>query len=231
MRAAKFNLPAAVWFTVLLVAAILYPEISFSTPRLDAVFTSKFFVKAMDYNSTPIRNTADYILNKYPGNSIYQICETFDMVYLRWKYRDHAGKNLPYIRASKSIIFYTGDCKDYASLMVSMFVALGLDGRLVCVPNHVYPEVYLGKNLSPDALDSVVNNINKYYESKNGYRKTMSNIHYHTDADGTIWLNMDWQEYYPGAKFVDYKPETEHLIISSTGKYKWEYLNMTNYLP
>jgi len=211
-------------FLILAVIMLFPAAINSGQTNLDPEFTSKFFIKAMDYGSPQIRNAADEIIKKYPGNNISQICETFDLVYLHWKYKEHNGNGEPYVRASKSILTFTGDCKDYASLMVSMFVALGGDGRLVTATNHIYPEVYIGKHMSQASLDSVVIMINKYYEAKSGYKKFMSMIHYHVDSDGAVWMNMDWQSYYPGSKFIEDKSGDKNLVIYSTGKYKEEEL-------
>jgi hypothetical protein len=209
---------------LLFALLIIIPSEILSQSRNDPEFTAKFFIKAMDYKSPAIKYAAEDIIKKHPDNYIYRLCETFDLIYLNWKYRDHTGKGVPYVRASKSISNFTGDCKDYASTMVSMFIALGSDGRLVCTSTHVYPEVYLGKDLSQNAIDSVLISINNYYEAKKGYSSYTDKIHYHTDKDGSVWLNMDWQENYPGARFIENESDDELLIIFSNGIFKEEFL-------
>ena len=123
-----------------------------------------------------------------------------------------------------SVYTYTGDCDDYATLMVSLIKSLGGEGRVICVSGHAYPEIYLGKDLSERELDKFKENIDSYYENK-GSRTRAKYLNYHTDPNGSVWLNLDYQDRYPGGRFVDYSPDAEHLVIYPDGSYELAYLN------
>jgi hypothetical protein len=179
----------------------------------------------MDYSDSIVRTDADNILRKYPGESINQICATFDLLFLHWKYRPDPDGKEKFYKASSTLKTFKGDCDDYAIAMVSLLVAEGGSGRVICVTDHAFPEAYLGKDLSQTYFDSLTIKINKYYESITGYKNMTSKVHYHIDEDGRAWLNLDWWEYYPGSKFHVTDAEAEHLIIYPDGTYQEAYLN------
>ncbi len=155
---------------------------------------------------------------------VSKICTIFDFVYRGWNYsRDPFGQEY-FEKAGVSIYTMTGDCDDYAILMVSMFKSLGGDGRVICVSGHAYPEVLLGKDLSSEELDKLLAGINEYYSSK-GSRSRLRRLNYHKDSDGTFWLNMDYQQRLPGGRFYEYAADAEHLVIFSDGSFKRAYLN------
>ncbi|HAX47872.1 MAG TPA: transglutaminase-like domain-containing protein [Ignavibacteria bacterium] len=155
---------------------------------------------------------------------IRSVCAIFDNVFRNWNYQRDPGGMEYFEKAGVSVYTYSGDCDDYATLMVSLIKSLGGEGRIVCVSGHAYPEVYLGKDLTKDELKDIQRGIDAYYEEK-GSRTRVKYLNYHYDSNGTVWLNMDYQERYPGGRFVEYSPDAEHLVIYSDGSYELAYLN------
>lgn len=155
---------------------------------------------------------------------IQNVCAIFDNIFRNWNYQRDPGGMEYFEKAGVSVYTYTGDCDDYATLMISLIKSIGGDGRVVCVSGHAYPELYLGRNISDDEIQSIQDSINDYYESK-GSRTRAAFLNYHTDPNGKVWLNLDYQDRYPGGRFVEYAPEAEHLVIYADGSYELAYLN------
>ncbi|RPI19810.1 MAG: transglutaminase domain-containing protein [Ignavibacteriae bacterium] len=213
--------------TVLSIFILMLFPGSFSFASMSPERTAEYMKKAMNYTDSIVIAKANVILQKYPDNKIDQLCEAFDMLYLNWKYRSDPDGKEKFYKASTSLKTFKGDCDDYAIAMVSLMVALGGNGRVVCVIDHAFPEVYLGKNLSHGYLDSLPVMINAHYAKTSGHENMMTTAHYHKDADGSVWLNMDWWEYYPGSKFHNTDPDAEHIVIYPDGTYEVTFLNKT----
>jgi hypothetical protein len=207
------------------ILIILFFAAPLSIAKMNPEKTAENIMKAMDYSDSIVRTDADNILRKYPGESIDQICATFDFLYRQWKYRPDPDGEEKFYKASSTLKTFKGDCDDYAIAMVSLLVAEGGMGRVVFVTDHALPEVYIGKNLSQGYLDSLPVIINKHYEALTGYKNMTSKVHYHIDKDGNVWLNLDWWDNYPGSKFHVTDPQTEHLVIYPDGSYQETYLN------
>jgi hypothetical protein len=105
-----------------------------------------------------------------------------------------------------------------------MIKSLGGDGRIVCVSGHAYPELYLGDNLVQADFDGYLVKINEYFKEK-GSRFKAKYLYYHRDYDNSVWLNLDYQDRYPGGQFLEDSPDAEHLVIYSNGSYRLSYLN------
>lgn len=100
-------------------------------------------------------------------------------------------------KATVSLKRLSGDCDDYSILMAACLKSIGASVRLVRTANHIYPE--LGFESKAD-LDNVIYLIRNKLFKKDAKNKT---IHYHTDSNGKLWLNMDYTAPYPGGKFLD----------------------------
>lgn len=155
---------------------------------------------------------------------IQNVCAVFDNLYRNWNYQRDSGGMEFFEKAGVSVYTYTGDCDDYAVLMISLVKSLGGDGRIVCVSGHAYPELYLGKDLSERELESFKESINLYYKDK-GSMIRVKHLNFHTDINGSVWLNLDYQDRYPGGRFVEYSPDAEHLVIYPDGSFELAYLN------
>lgn len=163
-------------------------------------------------------------INLKEKDYLQNVCAVFDNLYRNWNYQRDPGGMEYFEKAGVSVYTYTGDCDDYSTLMISLIKSLGGEGRVVCVSGHAYPELYLGRDLSENELTSFKESINAYYENK-GSRTRVNFLNYHTDKNGSAWLNLDYQDRYPGGRFVEYSPGAEHLIIYPDGDYELAYLN------
>lgn len=219
-RKMKFTKVITVLFFVLL---FISNPLSFA--NMSPEKTAQYMKKAMDYDNIIVRNKADAILTKYPGNYEEQICEAFDLLYLNWQYRPDPDGMEKFYKASESFTTFRGDCDDYAIAMASLMTALGSKGRVVCVVDHAFPETYLGNDLSQGYLDSLPAVFNNHYEKVTGRKWNIETLHYHKDTDGSIWLNMDWWENYPGSKFHNTDPNAQHIIVYTDGSFEVSFLN------
>jgi hypothetical protein len=207
--------------------------LSISSESLYAQFTKKQIdeltalgiSQAIDHEHPAVVERSLEVTKNYRGSyNILQVAAVFDHVYTGWNYsRDPFGME-HFEKAGVSVYTMTGDCDDYAILMVSMIKSLGGEGRVVCVSGHAYPEVYLGRDLSETDIGEYRDKLNEYYENK-GSKIRVKHLNYHSDKDGTYWMNMDYQERYPGGRFVEYSRKAEHLVIYSDGSYRLAYLN------
>ncbi|NOS85567.1 MAG: transglutaminase domain-containing protein [Ignavibacteria bacterium] len=212
---------------------ILFIVLQFCTLQIFAQFTksqvdeltAKGIAAAIEPENPAIKSKAGELTGAYKEKEYIQnVCAVFDNLYRNWNYQRDPGGMEYFEKAGVSVYTYTGDCDDYATLMISLIKSLGGEGRIVCVSGHAYPELYLGKDLSESELDIFKESINSYYENK-GSRTRAKYLNYHTDSNGSVWLNLDYQDRYPGGKFVEYSPDAEHLVIYSDGSYELAYLN------
>ncbi len=180
---------------------------------------------AIEPDNPAVKNKAQDLTSAYRDSAFIQnACAVFDNIYRNWNYQPDPGGMEYFEKAGVSVYTYSGDCDDYAILMVSMIKSLGGNGRVVCVSGHAYPEMYLGSNLSAGELRSLQENINLYYEHR-GSKTRIKTLNYHTGSNGSYWLNMDYQDRYPGGSFFEYSGNSEHLIIYPDGSYELAYLN------
>lgn len=180
---------------------------------------------AIEPENQAIKNKAGELTEDLKEKEYIQnVCAVFDNLYRNWNYQRDPGGMEYFEKAGVSVHTLTGDCDDYATLMVSLIKSIGGDGRVVCVSGHAYPELYLGKDLSKSELELIRKKINSYYEDK-GSRIKVNYMNYHYDNNGTQWLNLDYQDRYPGGSFVEYSSSAEHLVIYSDGSYELAYLN------
>lgn len=210
-------------FTILQILT-LNSYSQFTKNQIDEL-TAKGIYYAIEPQNTSVAKKSRELIEEYRDESYIQsVCAIFDFVYKNWNYQRDPGGMEYFEKAGVSVHTLTGDCDDYATLMVSMVKSIGGDGRVVCVSGHAYPELYLGKDLSKSELELVRKKINSYYEDK-GSRTKVNYMNYHYDDNGTQWLNLDYQDRYPGGSFIEYSPSAEHLVIYSDGSYELAYLN------
>ncbi len=196
----------------------------FTKEQIDEL-TAKGIYLALEPQNDGIIEKTKSITNDYGSTyNIKQVCAVFDYIYRRWNYTSDPNGMEYFEKAGVSLYTMTGDCDDYSTLIVSMLKSLGGDGRIVCVSGHAYPELYLGMDLPHEDLEKVLDDINKYYKEK-GSRTHTKYLNYHRDYNGSMWLNLDYQERFPGGRYVEYSPSAEHLVIYSDGSYRLAYLN------
>lgn len=126
---------------------------------------------------------------------IIQCFAVFKKVNRKWNYvNDPIGKEY-FAKASESVKFLAGDCDDHAILMVAAIKSIGGRARFVSTTGHLYPEMMIGDKFDLPKIEHLIKNVLFQVESKD------MSLHYHTDADGKIWLNLDYTGAYPGARY------------------------------
>lgn len=186
-----------------------------SSPQPEKVLVSEFFPKgnpqkyavSVDYSNPDVRNFAVEMAAKNFKKVWYdakytQVVQSFSIfkeVNDRWTYVfDPQGKD--YIaKASETLKHFSGDCDDYAIFIASCFKAVGGKVRLIHAENHMFPEINIGTKKDLEVVNFLIRKKLFVNESKRG------NIHYHSDKNGDIWLNMDYTANYPGGKFLSTK--------------------------
>lgn len=126
---------------------------------------------------------------------IIQCFAVFKKINRKWNYvNDPVGREY-FAKASESIKFLAGDCDDHAILMVAAIKSIGGTARFVSTTGHLYPEMLIGDKFDLQKIEHLIKNVLFTVESKD------QSLHYHTDKDGRIWLNLDYTSAYPGGRF------------------------------
>jgi len=184
---------------------------------------AKAICNAMDYNNPIVRDVAVQLAKQFPGEfSIGQLCQIYDYMRGNWGYVNDPKGSEYFANASESIQIMGGDCDDFAIALSSLLTAIGGSSRVVVVPGHAFAEVYLTRDESK--LESYLKDINNYYSNIFNWNPVNS-IWYHRDADGRIWLNLDWWSEYPGGPFYNNDPDAEHLVVYSNCTWRVARLN------
>jgi len=126
---------------------------------------------------------------------IIQCFAVFKKINRKWNYvNDPVGKEY-FAKASESVKFLAGDCDDHAIMMVAAIKSIGGRARFVSTTGHLYPEIMIGDKFDLVRIEDLIKNVLFPIESKD------QSLHYHTDADGKIWLNLDYTAAYPGGRY------------------------------
>jgi len=126
---------------------------------------------------------------------IIQCFAVFKKINRNWNYvNDPVGKEY-FAKAGESVKFLAGDCDDHAIMMVAAIKSIGGTARFVSTTGHLYPEMMIGDKYDLPKVEHLIKNVLFPIESKE------QSLHYHTDKDGRIWLNLDYTAAYPGGRF------------------------------
>lgn len=185
------------------IALSMDPDESYSQDISNAIEPTNPDVRAYALRAISKSHAGEY--------NIQQICDIHNKLYRDWEYVSDPGGNDYIAPASESVKLLRGDCDDYAVLMASLVEAIGGNARIVLAMNeeeegHAYAEVCLS-DFKEDA--KTVLNVVK--------RQGGAPVHYHTDAEGNYWLNLDWTDSRPGGEF--FESVGNELVIWSDGKY------------
>ena len=174
-------------------------------------------INAVDYRNEIVKNKANAwaVVNfeefkpTFPNLKILHCFSIFKEVRKRWNYvYDPKGEEY-YSRTSVTLNQLEdddkvkGDCDDYSILMAGLFTAVGGEVQLVRtevttgtkVVGHLYPELKIGDVKDLEKIAYFIKNELFIKESED------KPIFYYTDSKGQVWLNMDYNDYYPGGKY------------------------------
>ena len=172
------------------------------------VFLQRPFPKYWKFNKAAIvtTNVRQYSLkaatknfSKYQNARGWQYVQYFSIykeIESKWKYVSDPANRDYIASADESLETFCGDCDDYSVLMAACITAVGGTVRLVRTESHVYPEL---KIESQEDFELVQDLIRTKLFSKMAKNKM---IYSHEDAYGDIWINLDYTDHYPGAKFM-----------------------------
>lgn len=176
------------------------------------------FREAIDYTNPEVRDYAVNIavknFDEY-SNSTYnrktiQYFSIFKEIRNHWRYVFDPAENEFYAHASETIRLlkadgkFKGDCDDYSILMSSCIKAIGGKVRLVRTRvesqgrkiGHVYPEVLVGNVKDLENINYLIHEV--LFEEENKGQP----IYFCKDPDGTVWLNFDYSDFYPGSPYA-----------------------------
>ena len=173
---------------------------------------------AVDYKDERVRNLgANYAISNFQDyqylhrhRKMIQYFSIFKEVRSRWNYVFDPFEEDYFSAVSETVgqlsydDQFKGDCDDYSILMGGLIKSIGGEVRLVrtkvtmkdsTIVGHLYLEVKIGDAKSLESAIYIVKAELFHKESKD------KAIHYYKDVDGYIWLNFDYNAYYPGGKY------------------------------
>ena len=184
--------------------------------------------EAIDYKQPDVRNYAASIAVKHFQENAHlslnrkwvQFFSIFKEIYSQWKYVYDPVDEDYYSQASNTLKqleyddFFKGDCDDYSIMMAATIKSIGGEVRLVRTVvqqgdrevGHMYPEVKIGGEKDLEMVVYLIKNIYFTEEAKG------KSIFYYQDSKGFIWLNFDYNDPYPGGKYMSEIRESEILI-------------------
>ena len=174
--------------------------------------------EAIDFNNPTVRDFAvtiavknfDAYSNSTHNRKAIQYFSIFKEIRTKWRYVFDPTENEFYSHASETIRLlkaddkFKGDCDDYSILICSCIKAVGGRARLVRTrivtpektTGHVYPEVMIGNIKDLENINYLIHEV--LFEAENKGNP----IYFCKDTDGTIWLNFDYSDFYPGGPYV-----------------------------
>lgn len=177
-----------------------------SVPKSKALNTQ--LKSAIDFSNPDVRNFALTATTKhfeeFAKNSdeserkLIQYFAIFKEINSQWNYADDPSGQEYFAKASETVKHLSGDCDDHSILMVACIKAIGGTTRLIHTTGHLYPELLIESENDLETANYLINQELFVAESANS-----NGLHYHTDNDGHIWLNLDYTAHYPGAPFMD----------------------------
>lgn len=193
-----------------------YGNFKFSEKNSQEEYNQRI-INAIDYRNEIVKNEANAMavanfskyVGSFPSLKILHCFSIFKEVRSKWNYvYDPSGAEY-YSRTSVTVLQLKddgklkGDCDDYSILMAGLFTAVGGDVRLVRtevhrgekVIGHMYPELLIGDIKDLEKISYFIKNELFVMESMD------KPIYYYEDLEGNVWLNMDYNDIYPGGKY------------------------------
>ncbi len=163
-------------------------------------------LNAIDYENPRVRDfalmsTTKHFMKVHKGNYriLIQCFAVFKEINSRWNYVSDP-KNSDYIaKASESTRYLSGDCDDHSIIMAACVRAIGGTPRLIHTDGHMYPEILVGQKSDLENINYLIKKVLFPKESKG------KQLSYHIDERNNVWLNLDYTDKYPGARFMNKK--------------------------
>jgi len=180
-------------------------------------YNKEIILTAIDYRNEMVKNQANNwaIVNfeefkyQFPSLKLLHCFSIFKEAKSRWNYvydpngTDYYSPTSTTLKQLAEDDKLKGDCDDYSILMAGLLTAVGGEVRLVRTEvktetktiGHLYPELKIGTKKDLEKIAYFIKNEMFLIESED------KAIFYYVDKDGTVWLNMDYNDYYPGGKY------------------------------
>ncbi|MFZ1685968.1 MAG: transglutaminase family protein [Flavobacteriales bacterium] len=129
--------------------------------------------------------------------TLVQCFSIFKTINSQWQYVSDAKGAEYFATASESVGLLAGDCDDHAILMAACIKAVGGEVRLVRTTGHIYPELKVGDEKQLERAAYLIRRV--LFQREVGDAP----LYYHTDPDGTRWINMDYTRNYPGGELME----------------------------
>lgn len=175
-------------------------------------------LNAIDYRNGVVKNQANSWAVKnftktsgvFPSLKILHSFSIFKEVMKRWKYvydpngPDYLSRASLTVSQLKDDDLLKGDCDDYSILMAALMTAVGCEVQLVLtevpqpggkVVGHIYPELKIGNFKQMETIGYYIKNELFVIESAE------KPIYYYIDENDIVWLNMDYNDTYPGGRY------------------------------
>lgn len=174
--------------------------------------------EAIDYQNEKVRsfavNAAVRHFSEYSkftqNRKVVQYFSVFKEIRSAWRYVFDPSEDEFYSKASETVQLlkadgkFKGDCDDYSIMVAGSIKAIGGRVRLVRTNirteerkvGHLYPEVYIGREKDLENINYLIREVLFERENKG------NPIYYCEDKDGSIWLNFDYFDAYPGGKYA-----------------------------
>ncbi|MCC6840458.1 MAG: hypothetical protein IT230_09895 [Flavobacteriales bacterium] len=131
--------------------------------------------------------------------NLVQSFSIFKVINGAWTYVSDPLDAEYFASARESITLLAGDCDDHAVLMAASIKAIGGKVRLVRTTGHIYPELCVGNAQGMQRAAFLIRNVLFPGEAR------YADLHYHTDANGDCWINLDYTRRYPGGPVMNEK--------------------------
>lgn len=183
---------------------------------------------SIDYKEPDVRNYATSVAVKNFQEDAHlstnrkwvQCFSIFKEIYSNWTYVYDPIDEDYYSSASNTIKQlnddgkFKGDCDDYSIMMAACIKSIGGEVRLVRTVvkqgdreiGHMYPEVKFGDVKDLESVAYLIKNVYFGEESKG------KSVYYYVDNKGFVWLNFDYNDPYPGGKYMSEVRESEVII-------------------
>jgi hypothetical protein len=178
-------------------------------------------LNAIDYRNDIVKNQAnawavanfEKTKHVFPSLKILHAFSIFKEVKSRWKYvfdpmgPDYLSRTSLTLSQLQNSPFLTGDCDDYSILMAGLLTAVGCEVQLVLTEvvtsdgrtvGHIYPELRIGNSKVMEKIAYYIKNELFVFESMD------KPIYYYIDQQDIVWLNMDYNDNYPGGRYQSY---------------------------
>ena len=177
-------------------------QLSFNPHLFEDVYgrTSRQVKEKIQYQDSVVRNFSvkhslqyfDEYHNKY--HNVGRLLSLFKYINNNFKYVPDSQRDEYYATPRETILNgLGGDCDDHSILMASCMMSIGGRCRLIVIPGHMYPELYVGNKQDFEVMQQAI--IQLFGEEQ------IHGLNYH-ENNGEYWINLDYTARYPGGPYM-----------------------------